>query len=40
MKMHLINILNSLGANNSEKKKLVEYFKKIKLVFNQRENSS
>ncbi len=28
MKMHLLNILNQLGANNDEKKKLIEHFKK------------
>ena len=28
MKMHLSNILNSLSANESEKKILIEYFKK------------
>ena len=27
MKMHLINILNSLGANDKEKEKLINFFK-------------
>ncbi|PRX56355.1 hydroxymethylglutaryl-CoA reductase, degradative [Flagellimonas meridianipacifica] len=27
MKMHLLNILNQMGANDNEKKELVEYFK-------------
>ncbi|PDH52263.1 MAG: hydroxymethylglutaryl-CoA reductase, degradative [Cryomorphaceae bacterium MED-G14] len=34
MKMHLINILNSLGANECEKTKIIEYFKKNKVTFN------
>ena len=33
MKMHLTNILNSLSANESEKKILIEYFKKHKVSF-------
>ncbi|MGB5376997.1 MAG: hydroxymethylglutaryl-CoA reductase, partial [Muriicola sp.] len=28
MKMHLLNILNQMGASEQEKKQLVEYFKK------------
>ena len=39
MKMHLINILNSLDADNSEKKILVEYFKKHKVSFRKAENA-
>ena len=39
MKMHLINILNSLDADNSEKKTLVEYFKKHKVSFRKAENA-
>ena len=39
MKMHLINILNSLDADNSEKKILVEYFKKHKVSFRNAENA-
>lgn len=27
MKMHLLNILNQLGANNQEKERIIEYFK-------------
>ena len=34
MKMHLINILNSLGANDNEKTKMIEYFKSNKVTFN------
>ena len=34
MKMHLINILNSLGANDYEKTKIIEYFKSNKVTFN------
>ena len=34
MKMHLINILNSLGANENEKTKMIEYFKSNKVTFN------
>ena len=34
MKMHLINILNSLGADEYEKTKIIEYFKKNKVTFN------
>ena len=34
MKMHLINILNSLGANDNEKIKMIEYFKSNKVNFN------
>ena len=39
MKMHLINILNSLDANDSEKKVLIEYFKKHKVSFQKVENA-
>ena len=39
MKMHLINILNSLDADNSEKKTLVEYFKKHKVSFRKAEKA-
>ena len=39
MKMHLINILNSLDADNSEKKILFEYFKKHKVSFRKAENA-
>ena len=39
MKMHLINILNSLSANSSEKKVLVEYFKKNKVSFRSAEKA-
>ena len=39
MKMHLINILNSLDADNSEKKILVEYFKKHKVSFRKAEKA-
>ena len=39
MKMHLINILNSLDADNSEKKILVKYFKKHKVSFRKAENA-
>jgi hydroxymethylglutaryl-CoA reductase len=28
MKMHLLNILNQMGASDNEKKQLVEHFKK------------
>jgi hydroxymethylglutaryl-CoA reductase len=28
MKMHLLNILNQMGATEDEKKRLVEHFKK------------
>ena len=34
MKMHLINILNSLGADEYEKTKIIEYFKINKVTFN------
>ena len=34
MKMHLINILNSLGAIDYEKTKIIEYFKSNKVTFN------
>tara|TARA_B100001057_G_scaffold487209_1_gene569568 strand:+ start:5103 stop:6416 length:1314 start_codon:yes stop_codon:yes gene_type:complete len=34
MKMHLINILNSLGADEYEKIKIIEYFKINKVTFN------
>ena len=34
MKMHLINILNSLGVNDNEKIKIIEYFKSNKVTFN------
>ena len=34
MKMHLINILNSLCANENEKTKMIEYFKSNKVTFN------
>ena len=34
MKMHLINILNSLGAIDNEKTKIIEYFKSNKVTFN------
>ena len=34
MKMHLINILNSLGADEYEKIKIIEYFKTNKVTFN------
>ena len=34
MKMHLINILNSLAANENEKTKMIEYFKSNKVTFN------
>ncbi len=33
MKMHLINILNSLGSNENEKTKMIEYFKSNKVTF-------
>ena len=33
MKMHLINILNSLGSNENEKIKMIEYFKSNKVTF-------
>ena len=33
MKMHLSNILNSLSANENEKKILIEYFKKHMVSF-------
>ena len=39
MKMHLINILNSLDANDIEKKVLIEYFKKHKVSFQKVENA-
>ena len=39
MKMHLINILNSLDADNNEKKTLVEYFKKHKVSFRKAEKA-
>ena len=39
MKMHLINILNTLDADNSEKKTLVEYFKKHKVSFRKAEKA-
>ena len=39
MKMHLVNILNSLDADNNEKKILVEYFKKHKVSFRKAENA-
>ena len=39
MKMHLINILNSLSANSIEKKVLVEYFKKNKVSFRSAEKA-
>ncbi len=34
MKMHLLNILNSLKANEIEKEKAVQYFKKYKVSYN------
>jgi len=34
MKMHLINILNSLGADEYEKTKIIQYFKANKVTFN------
>ena len=34
MKMHLINILNSLGTDEYEKTKIIEYFKTNKVTFN------
>jgi hydroxymethylglutaryl-CoA reductase len=34
MKMHLLNILNQMGATESEKKQLVEYFKKHSATHN------
>ena len=34
MKMHLINILNSLGADEYEKTKIIEHFKTNKVTFN------
>ena len=39
MKMHLINILNSLKANEDEKKVLIEYFKKNKVSFRSAQNN-
>ena len=39
MKTHLINILNSLDANENEKKILIEYFKKNKVSFRAAENA-
>ena len=39
MKMHLINILNSLKANDDEKKVLIEYFKKNKVSFRSAQNN-
>ncbi len=33
MKMHLINILNSLGSNENEKTIMIEYFKSNKVTF-------
>ena len=34
MKMHLSNILNTLDANENEKKTVIEYFKKNKVNYN------
>ena len=34
MKMHLLNILNQLGATDSEKIAMVDYFKKNVVSFN------
>ena len=34
MKMHLTNILNTLDANENEKKTVIEYFKKNKVNYN------
>jgi len=39
MKMHLINILNSLDANKNEKEILIEYFKNNKVSFRAAENA-
>ena len=33
MKMHLINILNTLNADEFEKKKMIEYFKKNTVTY-------
>ena len=39
MKMHLINILNTLSANKTEKEILINYFKKIKVSFRSAETA-
>ena len=39
MKMHLINILNTLSANKTEKEILINYFKKNKVSFRSAETA-